>query len=94
MFVSGYLMNMSKGFVAISLAVIPLMVLLAVITMLISPVTLILILATYVFLISFLGLFRNLPIRNILTLLVWGIPFLFAYCGGIFEGMKRKYVNE
>jgi glycosyltransferase involved in cell wall biosynthesis len=94
MFVSGYLMNVSRGFVAISLAVIPVVVLLAAITILIAPLTLILILVTYVFSILFLGLFRNLPIRNILTLILWGIPFLITYCGGIFVGLKRRYINE
>lgn len=94
MFVSGYLVNVSKEFVAISLAVIPMIVLLTAITILIAPVTLILILVIYVILISFLGSFRNLPIRNVLTLILWGIPFLLTYCGGILVGMKRRYINE
>jgi hypothetical protein len=94
MFVSGFLQDKSRRLTGLILISISIVAILMLNLFLVSPLSILFALVLYIFAVSFWGYVRNLPFRNVLSLLLFGPPFFTYFFGGFCTGLKRKLTHE
>jgi hypothetical protein len=94
MFVSGFLSDTSRRLIGLILFSILILTFLALNLFLVSPISILLGLIVYIFVVSFWGYVRKLPFRNVLALLIFGLPFIAHFLGGFCIGLKGKLKYE